>query len=344
MVRDNFNGYKNNLLEKKSYYLLDLLKNYTNSKYISLCTNGTSSILLCLIALGLKEGDEVLVPSWSYNAVVVCCRVLKLKIILIDIDFNNLCMSLEKTKENISNKTKAILFINHGGYCSNDLIEFYNFCKNKNILFFEDSAQGMGVTIENGIHCGTLGDAGIISFSGTKLIRCGEGGCAFFKEEKHLNKFNELKNMDYGNFEISEILCSFLIPQLLDIEKILEKRKLIQDMYRMCGLNILSFQTDFGQQYNSVAYISPFAEKIHLGLKLHNIETRYKFYKSLHKYNENCLVGKQVFEEYIELPQSFDLTYSEIEFIVGLIKNIEKIGNNQGNSSKIFSILKKIKT
>lgn len=294
------------------------IKEYVGIDNCVLTCNGTSAIKLTLVALNLSKEDEVIIPSYSYPAAYRCCRSLNLNFKICDINKKTLSLDPEKLKNIISNKTKVVIFINHLGYVGDDLLFIRDICNQKNIFLLEDSAHGLGQVYKNKM-AGTIGDAGIYSFSGAKLIRSGSGGCFISNNTMLSNNVRKLIE-DFGNYELSPICASLIKSQIENIDEILEVRKKIFDLYINNGLNIFKYETDKPTGVHAIAYLSKNAEKIKNQLSKKNIETRYKFYPSLLRES----VSDEVFNEYIELPQSFDLTKKDIQSIIFNIKMIDK--------------------
>ncbi len=153
-------------------------------------SNCTTALHLALLAVGVKEGDEVIIPAFTWvstaNAVLYCNAIP----IFVDVDPNTFNMDLDKIHEKITSKTKAIIPVHLFGLCVDvDLIK-KNFPKLKIV---EDGACAAGSMI-NGKYAGSLGDIGCFSFHPRKSITTGEGGMLTTNDEKMANYMDVLRN------------------------------------------------------------------------------------------------------------------------------------------------------
>ena len=143
-------------LEKK-------LSVFTGGQYCSMVSNGTVSLIISLMALGLKSGDEVLIPDMTMIASPNAAVLLGIKPVLVDVDPENLCLNLDRAKKLITKKTKALMYVPFNGRSGNmNLV--VNFCQQHGLFLIEDAAQALG-SYWQGKHLGTFGDIGSFSFS-----------------------------------------------------------------------------------------------------------------------------------------------------------------------------------
>lgn len=157
-------------------------------------SNGTVAIHLALAALGVGEGDEVIVPDLTFaasiNAVIYCGATP----VIADVDPETWTLSPEAVKSLITPKTKAIMPVHiYGHPCHMD--ELMAIAKEHKLLVVEDCAEALGA-LYKGKHVGTFGDAATFSFFGNKTITTGEGGMVLFKDEAIYNKAVVLR--DHG--------------------------------------------------------------------------------------------------------------------------------------------------
>lgn len=159
-------------LEKK-------LTKVTKSKFCLTVSSGTDALLISLMSINIKAGDEVIVPGFTYISPVEAIVRLGATPIFIDIDNDSGNINTNLIEEKITKKTKAIIFVNlYGNLCN---IEHLKKIKNKNkaIIFIEDGAQSLGATYKNFNSCNTL-DISCTSFFPTKTLGCyGDGGAIF---------------------------------------------------------------------------------------------------------------------------------------------------------------------
>ena len=155
------------LLEKK---LLKLI----NAKYIITTTSGTISIFLALKSVGIKTGDEVIIPNITFPATANAVVLAGAKPVLVDINKNNLLINENNLLKKINKKTKAIIPVHISGRGSN-IKQIIKIAKNKKLFVIEDAAEAFMSKV-NGKFLGTYGHAGCFSFAPNKIMTTGQGG------------------------------------------------------------------------------------------------------------------------------------------------------------------------
>ena len=138
----------------------DLLSSYCNVKHACACINATAALHLALAAFDIKQGDEVIMPSFTFIATANAATYLGAKPVFVDIKRDTLCIDTESIRKKISNNTKAIIPVHTYGYpCDMDEI---NKIAEKNELFVvEDAAEAIGA-IYKGKKAGSLSDIGCL--------------------------------------------------------------------------------------------------------------------------------------------------------------------------------------
>lgn len=275
-------------------------------------SNGTSAIKLGLMALGLHQGDKIIIPAYGYFAAKLSCEQLGLDIVYADVSIETGCITKSTIQEVYTVDVKAVIFLNHMGYCGPDLTDISDWCSSKNILLLEDSAQALSHSY-NGKYAGTFGDVGIYSFSGPKLIQLGVGGMCISKHRDIIDTVKQMRTMGVGNYVLSPILGKYLHIQLNELDDILEKRNAIQEKYRAQGLKI--FNDTATGSHSASTYITN-AKNVHEQLKQLNIMSRYQFYQA---YTEQ-IGAVNMFNNFIELPQSDGLTDDIVAHICMICK------------------------
>ena len=164
------------------------LQNYLDVKYVIPCANGTDALQIALMALELKPGDEVIVPSFTYVAAAEVIGLLGLTPIMADVDLNNFNICIESIKKAITPKTKAVIPVHLYGQ-SAPMEELVNLASKHNFYIVEDNAQALGADykFKNGIKrkTGTIGDIGCTSFFPTKNLGCyGDGGALYTNNDR----------------------------------------------------------------------------------------------------------------------------------------------------------------
>ena len=179
------------------------LEAYLDVKHVIPCANGTDALQIALMALNLQEGDEVITADFTFAATVEVIHLLKLKAVLVDVDYDTFTMDTEKLKGAITSKTKAIIPVHLFGQCSN-MEEILNIAKEHNLHVIEDNAQAIGsdFTFSDGTvkKSGTMGILGTTSFFPSKNLGCyGDGGAIFTNDEELAHKIRGIVN--HGMYE-----------------------------------------------------------------------------------------------------------------------------------------------
>lgn len=162
------------------------------------CGNGTDALMVALMALGLKSGDEVIVPSFNYVAAAEVIAVLGLTPVFADVDVHSFSINASEIDRLITNKTKAVIVVHLFGQCA-ELEDIQAVCKSNNLFLVEDVAQSIGseYTFSNGNvkMAGTIGDIGTTSFFPSKNLGClGDGGAVFTSNPDLAKKLNMICN------------------------------------------------------------------------------------------------------------------------------------------------------
>jgi len=155
---------------------------FTNAKYAIGVSNATSALHLSLKSLGIKNGDEVIIPDITFVATSSAVMLTGATPVLVDVNENDFNISINSIKKNITSKTKAILPVHFAGQ-SCDIKKITKFAKSNDLLLIEDCAHALGTKFENK-HVGTFGNVGCFSFYPTKNITTIEGGMIITNSKK----------------------------------------------------------------------------------------------------------------------------------------------------------------
>ena len=349
-------GHYVDLFEKK-------IAKYTGSKYAVACINGTSALQISLKLCGVKNNDEVIAPSLTFVATINAIKYNRGNPIFMDVDefFNidenktiefilnntyqkkNYCIN-KKT----NNKIKAIIVAHmYGNAASID--KLYTICKKKNIKIVEDAAESLGSRYLKSKfknkHTGTIGEMGAVSFNGNKIITSGGGGMVLtnnkclMKKAKYYttqakNPSKSYLHDDVGfNFRLSNIQSAVGLAQLEKLNKILMKKKKINQIYYKYLKNVKGVELTKNPNYsfnncwiNILLLKNNKKNKLMRMLNNKNIQVRPVWYpnhlQKMFTKNQTYRIEKSVslFQKAICLPSSYKLSEKNINYICNLIK------------------------
>lgn len=220
------------------------LANFVSKKYALVVNSGTAALHCGLHAIGVKPGDEVIVPAYGWSAdLMSIINVGAVPVIApVSADVN---LDLKKVKNLVTKKTKALIVIHMRGYPCN-FTNIVSFFKKKNIPIIEDCSQCFGGFLPNKKRVGSLGDISIMSLQYNKMITSGEGGAIMTNSSKYHStcvRFHNLgMNRKIGsdprktnepvgtyaimsrgfNYRMSEIAASVAFAQLKKVKKIIK--------------------------------------------------------------------------------------------------------------------------
>lgn len=227
---------------KEVLQLEESIANYVGCNEAIAVSNGTASLHLSLIALGVGPGDEVIVPALSYIATANVVELVGAKPVFVDISLETFNIDTSKIKNSINPKTKAIVPVHEFGLPC-DISEIVKIAKKHNLFVIEDSACGLGAT-ENNKFTGSFGHAGSFSFHPRKAITSGEGGIITTSDPVLASKIRTLRNhgvsienekMEFSeagfNYRLTDIQASLLNSQFKRFNNQLERKKEIVSYY-----------------------------------------------------------------------------------------------------------------
>lgn len=163
------------------------LEKYLNVKHVIPCGNGTDALQIAMMALELKKGDEVIIPAFTYAAVIEVIALLGLKPVLLDVNENDFNIDVTKIENAITDKTKVIVPVHLFGQACN-MEEIMNIATKYNLFVIEDNAQAIGCdyTFNDGSikKLGTIGHINTTSFFPTKNLGAyGDGGALMTNDD-----------------------------------------------------------------------------------------------------------------------------------------------------------------
>ena len=208
---------------------------YCGSKYALTCVNGSVALRLALIACGVKPGDEVIVPPYTFIATASIVLEANCVPVFVDIDANTYNLDPAEIGKAITEKTKVIMPVHFAGQAC-DMDAIMAIARKNNLRVIEDAAHAHGGEYK-GKKLGSIGDAGCFSFQSSKNLTSGEGGIVVTDDEDLYDMMNSLRNVgrvkdgqwyehhNLGcNYRITQLQAALLSKQLTRLEEQTQKR------------------------------------------------------------------------------------------------------------------------
>ena len=334
-----------NWISSKGKYISEFetqFSNFIKIKNSIAVSNGTTALHTALVALDIKQGDEVIVPTFTYIASVNSIAYTGATPVFVDIDEETWQMNIEEIEEKITKKTKAIMAVHLYGHPV-EMNKVLEIAKKYNLKIIEDCAEAIGSYYENN-HVGTFGDISCFSFFGNKTITCGEGGMVCTNDDEIAKKIKKIKGQGLAedkeywhdlvgyNYRMTNIQAAIGLSQLEKINTILEKKQNILNTYKKyLNTKYISTQKLNSNCKNGNWMISILTKNnkdrdpLRSFLLEKNIETRpffypihtMKMYKSLKTFPVSTMISLRG----INLPSSPNLTEEQVTYIC---KNINE--------------------
>jgi dTDP-4-amino-4,6-dideoxygalactose transaminase len=214
------------------------LADYMGVKHVITCGNGTDALQIAMMALGLKRGDEVITPSFTYIATTEVIGLLGLKPVFVDCDPDTFNVSADAIKKAITKSTKAIVPVHLFGQ-SCDMNVIMNLAKEHNLFVIEDNAQAIGCNysgLGKKIKTGVIGDIGCTSFFPSKNLGCyGDGGAIMTNSDELAVQLKMIANHGQSkkyyhdivgcNSRLDNIQAAVLRIKLRELDYYIEKRQ-----------------------------------------------------------------------------------------------------------------------
>ncbi len=307
-------------------------------------SSGTSALHLALIALGISENDEVILPA--YTCVTVSLPVLyqRAKPVLADVndDFN---ISVEDIKNKITDKTKVIIVPHMFGYPA-DMDEIRELCTEKDLFLIEDCCQSIGAEYKKN-KVGSIGDISIFSFYTTKVITSIQGGMVCSSNPEWNSTIKELREPDQFRsmeeelddrlkyrYAMSDIEAAVGIVQLKKLNDFINRRRKIASIYRSVLADTVKSPVDHPNKkhiYSRYVVKTPYkSSEVIEELKKHNIMCTVMHAPPLHKrsilnkYNTNqkFIKADEIVNSSISLPIYVSLSDEEVIYVADTLNTI----------------------
>ena len=318
------------------------------------CANGTCALHLALYALGLKAGDEVIVPSLTYVATANAVRYCGAEPVFVDVDEETWCLNSKEVENAITSRTKGIIPVHFLGHPA-DMDSINRLAQIYNLWVVEDAAEAVFAKYK-GRPVGSLGTMGMFSFHSAKVITSGEGGAITLNDDK-LDLFIRMicsHGMDNQrrfffpvigfNYRITNISAGLLCAQLERHESFLNKRN---EVFKIYSEGLKNIPGILFRPVASWAEISPWLYSIVIDSKEFGhtreeliqrlvekgIESR-PFFIPVHslpafreksiRYKDQLPITNRLGETGMNLPTYNAMSTDEVERVIDVIKNLTK--------------------
>lgn len=310
-------------------------------KYAACVPNGTLALTVAAFAVGIKSGDEVIIPdltmAGSVNGIILAGGTP----IFCDVDPQQMLIDIEQIEKSITKKTKAIVAVDLNGRAPN----YYKLRKlvDKHHLFLiEDAAQALG-SMWKKHYLGSYGDIGCFSFSVPKIVTTGQGGLVVtnnptlyqrilrIKDHGRRNKGLDIHDHLGFNFKFTDIQAAIGLAQLGRLKKNVACKKRLYRLYKnafrsISQIQLIPFVSECVPWFIDVRVEN--RKKLQLFLQKHGIETRSMYpplhkqiaYRNIRKVNSHFPVTEMFAENVLWLPSSVRLGEREVDYIANSIK------------------------
>jgi dTDP-4-amino-4,6-dideoxygalactose transaminase len=314
---------------------------YLEVPHVVAVTSGSSALLLSLLAIGVKAGDEVIVPNRTWIATAHAVSLLGATPVFVDTESDMQIMNLEELESKITQKTKAIIPVYMNGH-EIDIKKLKLILDGKNIKIIEDAAQALGSKDKIGKYLGTQGDIGCFSLSVAKIISTGQGGFVVTKNEEIAFKLRNMRThgventisvdswkMLGFNFRFTDILASIGIVQMGLLEKRISRLKEIQRQYSEGLQNVPGVKMINNTENEIGPYIeilTPSRKELMDKLRRKQIESR-AFYPDLNtspywRFSGDFKNSIRFSNEGLYLPSGPSLTDIQIKIVLEQFSNV----------------------
>lgn len=373
LMRYNFDSLRNNHWKAKEFE--QAISSTLHINHTHLTSSGTTALVTAIRALGIKAGDEIIMPSFTFVATFEAILFAGAIPVIVDID-ETLTLCPTSVEKAITPKTKAIMPVHMCGAMA-DMDKLKEIAEKNNLFLIEDACQATGATL-NGKFLGTIGDIGCLSFDFVKTVTCGEGGAVLTNNKEFYDICHQYSDhghdhigSDRGaeghpiiglNFRISELNAAIGLAQWGKLDEILHKQRELKAQFKsiLSKNKSLEFRKILDEKGDNASFLTFFAEdensarNLADGLKAKGIPCAYWYDNHWHyvkkwDHFKNLKSNESLFKEQRDLlPDYADQDFSvsdeimkrTISIPISLHWNKEKVNEI---SKEIFTLLEPIK-
>lgn len=336
------NAVKSGWVSSLGHYITEFEKKfarYIGVKYALTTSNGTTALHLSLVSLGIKEGDEVIVPDLTFIASANAVAYTGAKPVFVDIDPETWCIDPEAARKAITKKTKGMMPVHLYGHPA-DMDAINKIALEYELYVIEDAAEAHGAEYK-GKRVGSLGTCGTFSFYGNKIITTGEGGMITTDDENLYDRTRFLRDhamskekrywhTEIGyNYRMTNIQAALGCAQLERIDEIIARKRDIFEWYKKALFGIEGIKLNPKKEWAKNVYwmvclvlennfgISrdDFMER----LKEKGVDSRPFFYpiSQMPMYNNGIInsVAYEISKKGVNLPSGVNLSKEDVEWM-----------------------------
>lgn len=323
---------------------------YVGAKYAVAVSSGTAALHVACMAAGIKPGDEVIVPTYTFAATANCVVYCGGKPVLVDIDEESLCIDIKQIEQKVTGKTRAIMGVDFGGRAA-DWQALRQLARKYNLILIDDAAHSFGTK-----NIGNQADLTCFSFHPVKTITTGEGGMIVTSNKKlaELAKmlrthgivklpkpkpwYHEMRQLGY-NYRLTDLQCALGLAQLKRAEKFLRKRRQLAQRYQIALANLAQLtlpqpdknsawhlyplRVDFQALKKTRVKLFNLMQHHGISLQVHYIPIHlHPYYRQKFGYKPGDFpVAEKVYEQEVSLPLYPTLSIKEQDKVINLLVN-----------------------
>ena len=343
----------------KNEQLETLISNYLEVKHVICTTSCTTALHLALLSLGISTG-EILVSDYTFPATGHVVLYAGLKPVFVDVEYDTYAMDYKDLKRKITDNTKAIMVVHPFGQSAN-MDNIITIADEKNIPIIEDAACALGSKY-NGKYCGTMGKIGCFSMHATKGVSSGgEGGILVTNDDDIAGLVRELRTFGQGsswkretdnnftipvfekigfNYKMTDLQAAVGIAQFKKLDRIIKRKTLLAKYWTKKLKDIKYIKSPYVREgdnniHNYQGYTCLVDKNIDRNkliqiLREKGIQCQIGTYSSYiqpcyNNFYDGCEVSLDLYNRTIRLPLFYKLKKTDIDFIVLVLKDIEKL-------------------
>jgi perosamine synthetase len=299
-------------------------------------SSGTAALHLAVLALDIGEGDEVLVPAYTFPATANVVALAGARPVLVDVDPGTMNLDPARVETAVTKRTRAVLAVHLFGRPLD--WEALGSVVPPPVALIEDAAGALGAR-RRGRPCGGLGLAGCLSFHPRKIVTTGEGGAVVCADEQLADAVRRLRHHgieprgDFDirlpglNYRLSDVLCAIGIPQVRRLDELLAARRRVAEAYAERLVDVAELPSaENGDTHGWQAYVVRLARRddVLRALREHGIEAQIGTY-ALHRLSAYRDQGSfpgadQCFERALALPLHSGVSEADVDHVAEVVR------------------------